>query len=95
MQGTCMIKRAIELSTSNIHLNVDLIGFIGFCGSELKVESCRIDNSFESKTFSSILFGKSTTNIGLFNKLCYIIRVFMDSKSESNFVVSSVMRRFG
>lgn len=51
-----MIKRAIELSPSNINLNLALIGFIGFCGSELKVELCWImDNSFESETFSSIL----------------------------------------
>lgn len=59
MQGTCMINRAIDLSTSNIILNVDLIGFIGFRGSELKVELWWMDNSFQSETF--FLVGKSIT----------------------------------
>lgn len=38
IQGICMIKRPIELSTSNINLNVALIGFIGFRGSEGSAE---------------------------------------------------------
>lgn len=60
MQGTCMIKRAIELSLSNINLNVALIGFIGFRGSEPKVELWRMDNSFRSEAFSCTQLEKST-----------------------------------